>query len=172
MGLESLPFPNNYSIWQKFFAICYWISLFVMNVQRHYLVLMFLRLCEMLAWLFLIRWPSSQMTRSGPGRTRLPCIPTRYVQLIRLNFTEWKPTREQHRQQMGSQQIQCCIHTDRRQPSEESLAQFKRVLRWLNNVTDSIAFLFVLCCIYTGRKQRQCRFQMGSRNIQCAIHIE
>ena len=42
-----------------------------------YLVLMFLRLWEMLAWLFLIRWPSSQMTRSGPGLTRLPVIPKR-----------------------------------------------------------------------------------------------
>ena len=51
--------------------------LFEINVWRNYLVLMFLRLCEMLAWLFLIRWPSSQMTRSGPGRTRLPCIPTK-----------------------------------------------------------------------------------------------
>ena len=28
--------------------------------------------CEILAWLFLMRWPSSQITRSGPGLTRAP----------------------------------------------------------------------------------------------------
>ena len=28
--------------------------------------------CEILAWLFLMRWPSSQIIRSGPGLTRAP----------------------------------------------------------------------------------------------------
>jgi hypothetical protein len=33
--------------------------------------------CEIDAWLFLIRWPSSQITRSGPGLTKAECISER-----------------------------------------------------------------------------------------------
>ncbi len=36
---------------------------------------MFFRACEVLAWQFLIRWPSSHMTTSGPGRDSALSIP-------------------------------------------------------------------------------------------------
>ncbi len=44
----------------------------------------------MLAWLFLIRCPSSQMTRSGPGRTKLPLIPANNTE-CEPEKTTWVP---------------------------------------------------------------------------------
>ena len=38
------------------------------------LVRTFFSIWDMLAWLFFIRWPSSQIIRSGPGRRRFRCI--------------------------------------------------------------------------------------------------
>ena len=49
-----------------------------------YLVLMFFSTWDMLAWLFFIRWPSSQITRSGPGLISASCSPGK---LFTYNYT-------------------------------------------------------------------------------------
>ena len=70
--------PNLISFFWKKISNLYYLTMpywFMTKLVSTYLVLMFLRAWDIPAWMFLILWPSSQTTRSGPGLHSALCNP-------------------------------------------------------------------------------------------------
>jgi hypothetical protein len=73
---DVFEFMVDWSWFAVFDLTVDWPCFDVLSSRLTDLVLMFLSDCEIPAWLFLIRWPSSHTIRSGPGLIRASCTPT------------------------------------------------------------------------------------------------